>query len=234
MDCYPFEHADSFQRKQKGVENSGEGKTYHKTTKNGLGPPTCDTFPGFGMGTLWYVPPPPNRTIRFALPLHLRFSKKRCDFYSARPKSFFCGFSLIFYAICCRCFCEFCGKICDFVLCDLKRNDVSAIAVFGDVKLNAGIVQINNVALKSPKRPSLRDILAILGQHYLLSGSKTLLRCHFSFLWRLWVVGHRDLTIVLQCTGIRCVQLAGYFSTKFLRFPRLTAPIFDIHSCNTR
>ena len=31
---------------------------------------------------------------------------------------------------------------------------------------------------------------------------------------------------------IRCVQLAGYFSTKFLRFPRLTAPIFDIHGGN--
>ena len=32
----------------------------------------------------------------------------------------------------------------------------------------------------------------------------------------------------------RSIQLAGYFSTKFLRFPRLTAPIFDIHSGNAR
>ena len=34
--------------------------------------------------------------------------------------------------------------------------------------------------------------------------------------------------------SLRCVQLAGNFSTKFLRFPRLTAPSFDIHSGNTR
>ena len=33
---------------------------------------------------------------------------------------------------------------------------------------------------------------------------------------------------------VRCVQLAGFLSTKFLRFPRLTAPIFDIHSGNAR
>ena len=33
---------------------------------------------------------------------------------------------------------------------------------------------------------------------------------------------------------LRCVQLAGYFSTKFLRFPRLAAQICYIYNVNTR
>ena len=42
----------------------------------------------------------------------------------------------------------------------------------------------------------------------------------------IWVCGHKPKM------SLRWVQLAGYFSTKFLRFPRLTAPIFDIHGGN--
>ena len=34
--------------------------------------------------------------------------------------------------------------------------------------------------------------------------------------------------------NIRCVQLAGYFGTKFLRFPRLAAQICDVYNVNTR
>ena len=48
-------------------------------------------------------------------------TRKRCDFYSAAQK--IAGdFSAISSAIFWRFFCDFCGKACDLVLCDLKTQ----------------------------------------------------------------------------------------------------------------
>ena len=70
-------------------------------------------------------------TIRFgyrgsALPLASRKrcdlkTRKRCDFYSAAQKVA-SDFSAISSAIFWRFFCDFCGKTCDLVLCDLKTQ----------------------------------------------------------------------------------------------------------------
>ena len=48
-------------------------------------------------------------------------TRKRCDFYSAAQK-IASDFSAIFSAISWRFFCDFCGKTCDLVFCDLKTQ----------------------------------------------------------------------------------------------------------------
>ena len=48
-------------------------------------------------------------------------TRKRCDFYAAAQKNA-SDFSAISSAIFWRFFCDFCGKTCDLVLCDLKMQ----------------------------------------------------------------------------------------------------------------
>ena len=48
-------------------------------------------------------------------------TRKRCDFFSAAQK-IASDFSAISSAIFRRFFCDFCGKTCDLVLCDLKTQ----------------------------------------------------------------------------------------------------------------
>ena len=97
-----------FREKQRGVENSGEGKTYHKTPsqKRFWTPPPMIRFPprlfspccfpyrkpahtrqiplsepsktGFGGRTLWYVSPPPKLHDTFCPPIS-RFPRFRHD-----------------------------------------------------------------------------------------------------------------------------------------------------------
>ena len=52
-------------------------------------------------------------------------TRKRCDFFSAAQKiasDFSAIYSAIYSAIFWRFFCDFCGKTCDLVLCDLKTQ----------------------------------------------------------------------------------------------------------------
>ena len=48
-------------------------------------------------------------------------TRKRCDFYPA-AQTIASDFSAISSAIFWRFFCDFCGKTCDLVLCDLKTQ----------------------------------------------------------------------------------------------------------------
>ena len=68
-------------------------------------------------------------------------TRKRCDFYSAAPK-IASDFSAISSAIFWRFLCDFCGKTCDLVLCDLKTqrffcdSDGDSESIFRDSTFN--------------------------------------------------------------------------------------------------
>ena len=64
--------------------------------------------------------PPPQKSLASRKGCDLK-TRKRCDFFSAAQK-IANDFSAISSAIFWRSFCDFCGKTCDLVLCDLKTQ----------------------------------------------------------------------------------------------------------------